>query len=231
MTTALPYLRTSTDDKGQDPQRQMEVIRPWAQRERVTLLEPVVDDGTSASTTGPLDRPAFVRACEQAKAAGAAAIVVECADRFTRQGSELDAWARVEVRRRYGLEVYGANRALALHGTTAGNVTNTVDADGAKGWAEAHASKVRSGMARKKAVGAKFGRPSKPLSDAELELVREWRAKDKWGWRRCADELSKKRGAADVYDRAAKRKRSVSHSHVQRCFEAREAVTKVGSSQ
>ncbi len=209
---AVPYLRISEtqDRKGQDPERQMEIIRPWAEREGVTLLDAVIDDGTSATKTGPLDRPAFIRECETAKAAGAH-VVVECPDRFTRQGSELDAWARVEVRRRYGLEVYGANRPHALHGTMAGNVTNTVDADGAQGWVKAHSSKVRSGMARKKAAGAKYGRPPKPLTPAEVALVRDLRAKGK-GWRRCAHAASTARGAFDVADRDAQRKIAVSHT-------------------
>ena len=221
ITAAVPYVRTSTDDRGQDPIRQMSIIGPWAEREGVALLEPEVDEGTSASTTGPLDRSAFIRACERARAAGATAIVVEAPDRFTRQGSELDSWARVEVRLRYGLEVLGADKPLALHGTMAGNVTNTVSADGAKAWTEAHKSKVRSGMARKKAAGARFGRPPKDLSAEELALVAKLRAEGK-GWRRCAHEVSEGRGAFRIADPKRSKQLRVSHSHVRRQSEKAE---------
>jgi DNA invertase Pin-like site-specific DNA recombinase len=56
MISALPYLRVSTDDRGQDAERQLEVIRPWAAREGVTLLDAVPDEGTSASKTDPRRR-------------------------------------------------------------------------------------------------------------------------------------------------------------------------------
>jgi hypothetical protein len=65
-TLAVPYLRVSTDDKGQDPKRQLEVIRPWAEREGVTLLDAVLDEGTSATKTNPFERKKFLGACERA---------------------------------------------------------------------------------------------------------------------------------------------------------------------
>jgi hypothetical protein len=49
--TALPYIRTSTDDQGQNPERQIDLIEAWAETHGVELLEPVVDEGTSASKT------------------------------------------------------------------------------------------------------------------------------------------------------------------------------------
>jgi predicted site-specific integrase-resolvase len=58
---AVPYLRVSTDDKGQDPVRQMEVIAPWAAREGIELLAAVIDEGTSASKTNPFERERFLR--------------------------------------------------------------------------------------------------------------------------------------------------------------------------
>lgn len=36
---ALPYLRCSTDDKGHEPLRQLDMIRPWAEREGVELAD------------------------------------------------------------------------------------------------------------------------------------------------------------------------------------------------
>lgn len=104
---ALPYLRVSTDDKGQEPLRQLDVIRPWAAREGVELLDPEIDEGTSASKTNSFDRARFIAACERAKAEGADAIVVEVGDRFGRRGSMESAWAEYEMGLRYGLSFGG----------------------------------------------------------------------------------------------------------------------------
>lgn len=216
---AVPYLRCSTDDGGHDPERQLETIRPWAEREGVTLLDPVVDEGTSASKLDPFERPRFIEACERAKAVGAHAIVVECSDRFSRQGAKLDAWAEVELERRYGLRLLRADKSLDQHGSMVGAVTDTIHAEGARAWVTAHSSKVRSGMAKKKAEGARYGRPAKPLTAAKLALVAELRAKGH-GWRRCALAVSERRGAFRIADPERRRKLTVSYSHIRRQLES-----------
>jgi DNA invertase Pin-like site-specific DNA recombinase len=219
MITAVPYLRVSTDDKGQDPARQLELIRSWAEREGVTLLDPEVDEGTSASKTNPLDRPRFVAACSRAKAAGAEAIVVEVGDRFGRRGSMESAWAEYEMRLRYGLQLWRADKPLIQHGTMAARVIDTIHDEGAQAWVQEHAKKVRSGMARKKAEGARFGRPAKPLAPAEVALVAKLRAEGH-GWRRVALAVSEMRGAFRMADPERRRKLTVSHSHVRRIVRA-----------
>ncbi len=219
MIVAISYLRVSTDDKGQDPERQLEIIRPWAKREGVTLLDAVIDEGTSASKTDPFERPKFLTACERARTAGASAIVVECSDRFSRQGSKLDSWAEVELERRYGLALLRCDKSVEQHGSMVGAVTDTIHAEGARAWVKAHASKVRSGMARKKAEGARFGRPPKALTAAELAFVESLRAKGQ-GWRRCALAVSEARGAFRIADPDKRRRATVSHSHVRRQLEA-----------
>ena len=217
---AVAYVRVSTDDRGQDPARQLEVIRPWCEREGVLLLDVITDEGTSASKTDPFERKKFLAACARAKAIGATALVVECSDRFSRQGSKIDAWAEVQLERVHGLRLLRADKTLAAHGSMIGNVGDSIHAEGAKAWAVAHGQKVSVGMAKKKRdEGKTWGRPPKPLTPAEVEKVKELRAKGD-GWRLCAEEVSRMRGRDRVADKDAKRKRSVSHSHVRRCFEA-----------
>lgn len=215
MIRAVAYVRVSTDDKGQDPARQLEVIRPWGEREGVELAGVVTDEGTSASKTDPFARPRFVEACERAREAGVAGIVVETADRFTRQGSAEDAWAEVELRRRYGLALYRADKPLAHHGTTVGRVLDTIKAEGAHTWAVEHARKVRSGMAKAKREGRSVGRPPKELTAEELALVERLRAEGH-GWRSIALVVSRARGAFDVADPARRNALTVSHMHVRR---------------
>lgn len=225
MSSAVAYVRVSTDDKGQDPARQLDVIRPWCEHEGVVVVDVVVDQGSSASKTSPFERPRFVDACERAKAAGASAIVVECADRFSRQGAKLDAWAEVELERRYGLRLLRADKSLADHGGMAAAVTDTIHAEGAAAWVRGHASKVRTGMARARREGRHLGRPLKLLTSEELALVDELRAAGR-GWRSIALALSRARGAFELADPAARRSRTVSHMHVRRVVERRHAVTK-----
>lgn len=186
--------------------------------EGVALIDAEIDEGTSASRTDPFHRKRFIAACERAKREDAVAIVVECSDRFSRQGSKLDAWAEVELERRYGLQLFRADKPLDQHGSMAGNVSDSMNAEGARAWAKGHASKVRSGMARARKDGARFGRPPKPLSSAELALVAKLRA-DGQGWRRCALAVSEARGAFRVADPVKRRKLTVSHSHIRRAIE------------
>ena len=212
---ALPYLRVSTDDKDQEPLRQLDVIRPWAAREAVELLDPEIDEGTSASKTNPFERPRFVAACERAKAAGADAIIVEVGDRFGRRGSVESAWAEYEMGLRYGLKLWRTDKPLAQHGTMVARVTDTIHDEGAREWVDKHRSKVRSGMARAKAEGKRLGRPAKPLTQEQIALVQRMRGEGV-GWRRIARAVSEARGAFRIADPKKRRALSVTHMHVMR---------------
>ena len=215
MTLAVAYLRVSTADKGQDAERQLEIVRPWAEREHVTIADVVIDEGTSASKTDPFQRDQFIAACERAKALGAVAIIVECSDRFSRQGAKLDAWAEVEMERRYGLALFRCDKARDQHGSMVGNVGDAIHAEGAAAWVKGHASKVRSGMARKRAAGARFGRPAKPLSPEELALVERLRGEG-MGWGRCARAVCDARQAHRIVDPDRRRQVEVSGSTIRR---------------
>lgn len=216
----LPYLRTSTDDKGQVPGRQLETIRPWAHREGVALLDAVIDEGSSASKLNPFERPKFIEACERAVAEGAVALVVECTDRFSRQGSKLDGWAEVELERRFKLKLFRADKAVSEHGSLSGDVSDALRAEVAREWIKEHAKKVKSGMAKARKDGKRVGRPSKPLTPKELEQVEVMRAEGE-GWRCIAHAVSTGRGAFKVADPARRRALTVSHSHVRRTMERR----------
>lgn len=223
--SAIPYLRVSTDDKGQRPERQLEVIRPWAAREAVELLAAVIDEGASATTTNPFERPRFIEACELALAGGAQALVVECGDRFTRQGAKKDGWAEEELERRYGLRLLRADKPLEQHGTLVGDTVDSLKAEVAREAMREHGKKVRSGMAKAKRDGHQVGRPRKVLSRGEVELLRSMREGGA-GWRAIALAISKARGAYEVADPKRRRRIEVSHMHVKRCS-ATLAVTKL----
>jgi DNA invertase Pin-like site-specific DNA recombinase len=97
-----------------------------------------------------------------------------------------------------------------------------MQAEGARAWVQGHAQKVRTGMAKARKGGAKYGRPAKPLTPAERALVEKMRADGK-GWRRCAHAVSEVRGAFRVADPKRSRALRVSHSHVRRALAAGKA--------
>ena len=212
---AVPYLRVSTDDKGQDPQRQLDVIRPWAEREGYGLLKPEEDIGTSGSKVPPLQRPKFVKACERAKAAGAEAILVEMPDRFSRQDPELAIWEKVEVRRVFGLEIFFACLPREFQITPMGRTMLTMQHAAAHMWVVDHTAKVNSGIARGKARGVKFGRKPKKLAQHEIELVMGLKARG-IGFEKAAIEINKLRGTLEMTDKKKAREKGVSSGSLRR---------------
>lgn len=205
---AQPYIRTSTDDKGQNPERQAGIIRRWAAAEGVTLLDPIIDEGSSASKDDAFTRPLFVAACERAAAANADAIVLEEPDRLSRLDGDVFGWTRHELRRRYGLRALFACFPLEMQDHMIGRILAGVKAEMGHEWVKQHSARVRSGMAQAKAEGRRVGRPRVELTTTELDLVESMRHTH--GWPTIAHELSRRRGAFDVADRELQRRRSVS---------------------
>lgn len=217
----VPYLRVSTDDKGQDPQRQMARIAPWADLEGFILLKPEREE-KSASKYGAFEREGFVRACERAKAAGAAGIIVEAPDRFSRQDPLVAVWELVEVRRRYGLEIFFASDSLESQKTTMGKLIIFFKLGISYDWVTEHTLKVMTGMAPKLGKGV-FGRKPKKLSPQELDLVKELRgATGDTGWETIAVRINELRGVHRLTDRKAAKEKGVSSGSLRRM--AREGV-------
>ena len=219
----VAYLRTSTKDKGQDPERQLEKIEGWASREGFEIRETLTDLGTSASKTNPYERPVFMKACEAARASSAAGIVVETADRFTRQGTDEFGWAKVELSRRYELELYQADIVGAVRSTIAGEIVPAVQAAASHQWAKDQSEKVRAGMERARNRKVRLGRPTKPLSPHELEQVHTWRTngglgRRQLGWEKIAHELSKRRRAYEMSDPRAQKRRGIGKTAVRLAY-------------
>lgn len=211
----VPYLRTSTDDKGQRPDRQLSVIAPWAEREGVELVAAVVDEGTSAHKTNPFERPKFLEACKVAQAIGADGVVVEKADRFTRQGWEAEGWARTELRLRYGLGLYTCEASVSDAASDVNRLRQAIESEFAWKWIENHRARVQSGIAAAKARGVKFGPPEKPLTDAEVVMIKKLRAEG-LGDRRIARVVSETRGAYKLVDPRAQRRKGISATLVRK---------------
>lgn len=229
---AQPYLRVSTDDKGQDPTRQLLILQPWGQTYNVPLLPPIIDEGTSAYKTNPFERPAFLQAIRDAKAAKATAIIVEQPDRFTRRGTRLYAYYKTKLDLEYGLKLWCADRSMENQDSNIGELMEGVQAFAGREKSETLSRRVKEGMARARAKGVRIGQPPKPLTPPELDLAAKLREtrhprKDgsislrRLGWDAIAQKLNELRGATSIVTPDVRRRRSISGATVRRAFKGR----------
>lgn len=229
----VPYLRTSTDDKGQVPLRQLDVIRPWV-GPNDTLEAPFIDEGTSGSTD-PMERKVFLAAIERAREIGGS-LVVESPDRLTRGGPR--SWYvtqyRLDVEHR--LKIYSADQALEIQSSFQGEMIATIKSLMAKEWLDNHRKKVKSGIERARANGAKFGRKPKVFTQPEMDFIETCLRVPRFvphknkqgqtpnpayqGYKTIAHEVNKMRGAYDVVDKAAQEAKCVSEMTIRRIHKA-----------
>lgn len=197
-TKAVLYIRVSTKDKGQNPERQAELLQEWCQRHGVEVLDQYRDIGVSATHTNPFERGAFQMARDRARRAGAV-ILVEKHDRFTRQGSHEYGWAITELKRdNVDLWVAAKGGPEDQAREVVGAITDAIESEQAAKWARDHGSRVASGMRTAKRAGKHIGRPRKCLSAKEVEKARDLQAQG-MGVRAIATQINKDRG---LYDRA-----------------------------
>lgn len=213
---AVLYLRVSTDDKGQNPERQKDLLESWCKDQGVQLLGIFTDVGTSATKTNPFERPVFLEALRVAQLERAA-ILVEKHDRFTRQGSHEYGWAITELKRNeVPVDLWIASKGSIEDQSRemVGALTDAIEAEAGAKWSRDHSSRVASGMKTASKAGKHVGRPPKKLSEQEYELARILSADGK-GVRYIASIINKGRG---LYDRSdiqhAIRKHGVSKSLV-----------------
>lgn len=198
------YLRVSTDDKGQNPERQKDVIAAWAQRHGHEIPLWVVDEGTSGETD-PLKRQFGLEAIEEAKRLGCQGIVAESVDRWTRSGVEALAVSRAFLRIDHDLRLVLANTPPGMTAEME-ELWDSMMAMVARMFLSRLKEQIKSGIARAKANGwpnGEPGRKAKPgLSPKERELVSQWIAEGK-GVDKMALDLSHYRGAFTVADTKA----------------------------
>lgn len=227
---AVPYLRVSTDDKGQDPLRQMAVIESWAKREGIRLiLPPVIDEGTSADKTNPFERPAFLKAIAIARDYGAA-IVTETGDRFTRRGTKLYFVYAYILENDHGVRMWEADQTIQQQESALGEILRAIKAMAAKEWIENHKARVKSGMAKRRASGAPMGRPPKPFMPGEAEYILQLRAEGK-GWKTMTHALNKRRGVFELKDDRAVAKRKISSEWVRAAYKRLTLVSEISPPQ
>lgn len=209
----IGYLRVSTDDKNQDPERQRPVLEGAARKSGDTITGWVVDEGTRAGDKGPptLDRPRLKELLALAKETKADGIMVESVDRWTRKGSSDLGYSMFVLERDHGLKLMFADTP---DDPIAREVIPPLMAFLARMDNKRRSDQARSSAARKKAMGVRVGRPPKPdLDPAEFQAAIAAMTAG-GGYRKAALAVSSMRGAADVSDAKARRARMVSASWV-----------------
>jgi len=214
----VAYSRVSTDDKGQNPERQVDLLRAWAQRGGHEIAAQVKDEGTSGGVP-PLERVWVQRAIKEAKDHDADGLLVESVDRWTRRGVHDFCQSSADLELRHGLKLVIADVPQGMDGMAL-EIYTSIMAIVAKAFRERLREQIKSGLARAKKEGWKNGPPgrrAKPnLSPEEIAYVREqkaFRGRQKGhGWGRMAAEITRRRGALEVVDKKARDKRVVSPS-------------------
>lgn len=204
----IGYLRVSTDDKGQDPERQKVPILARAARDGHEVAGWVVDEGTSGGIPA-LDRPRAREAIRLAGQLHARGLVVESVDRWTRAGPRDLAISLylLETDHRLSLLVADLPEDDFLFELLS-NIMAIIAKMNRRRLSEA----TKSGMARNKALGLSNGgqQPKPELTDTEYHAIEASLATV--GLRAAATELSRLRGAWDESDPKKRRQLSVSHS-------------------
>lgn len=210
MKRYVGYLRVSTDDKGQDPDRQRDVIQKWADAGSHKILGWVKDEGTSGATD-PFQRQAVLEAIEEAQGLKADGLAVEAVDRWTREGMEALAVSKFFLKTDHKLQLAIATSPPGLPPYLM-EIFDGMMAAVAQMWLERHKAAVKSGRERAAAKGFPNGRPGrrpKPiLSPQEQELLTRL-CDEGFGVDRMSLELSRVRGAFEVSDPTARSKLEV----------------------
>jgi len=214
----VAYLRVSTSTKDQDPERQLDFIQDWVSLHEFKLVDVVHDIGSSAYKVSPFDRTEFEQAIRLALIHNARGLVIETVDRLSREGVGKYYWTKEELKIRYGLELFLADTPLEYQNNLSGEVVSSIKASLARHEAEQRSRRTSEGMQRKIDVGKKMGQPVKVLSSEHLQEIIRLKDQEGWGYRRISIYISKLRGADDVADRKAQRRRRISHETIRSLY-------------
>jgi len=216
------YLRVSTDDKGQDPERQKAPCLARAARDENEVVAWIVDEGTSGGVS-PFQRQKVLEAINEAEERGAEGIIVESVDRWTRGGWKDLGVSMFELETQHGLTLTFAD----LQGDEfVVELLSGIMATVAKLFRKRLQEQIKTGLANAKAKGWPNGRPGRPpkdpLTPEELADVLAM-AEQGLGRRRIAHAISKKRGAFELADPEARWRRSITENWIRLQAEAQRA--------
>jgi DNA invertase Pin-like site-specific DNA recombinase len=148
------YARVSTDDKGQDPDLQLDPMRQLAEARGWQAAE-YVDHASASDLRG---RAQWRRLLADARAGRVDLVVVWKLDRFARSALDALQWLQQLDSAGVGLKILTQEIDTT---TSAGRLVFTILAAVGEMERELIRERVQAGMARAKARGRRMGRPSR----------------------------------------------------------------------
>jgi DNA invertase Pin-like site-specific DNA recombinase len=165
MTRAALYARTSTLDKGQDPELQLEDLRRLAAQRGWVVAAEHVDAGISGSKAG---RPALDALMADARRGKLDVVAVWRFDRFARSTQHL--LRALEEFRALNVDFISMRESIDTS-TPMGKMVFTMIAAVAEMEREIIRERVRAGVARAQAAGKHCGRPRKHLDPEVARML------------------------------------------------------------
>lgn len=152
------YARVSTEDKGQDVENQLTVLRDWAKRLNYEVTE-YKDEGISGANS---NRPAFIKMRSDARQNLFKGILIWSIDRFSREGIS-NTLSYIKELERYGVFLKSYQESwLDTADSMIKPLLLSMWAWMASFERERISQRVKAGIQRKKNIGQyKGGRPKK----------------------------------------------------------------------
>ncbi|NCA74248.1 MAG: recombinase family protein [Gammaproteobacteria bacterium] len=170
--TAVIYVRSSTDDKGQRPDMQVEDCRKFCDLNKMQVMEVFRDEGFSGGT---LDRPGLQLMIGYLMTHQVSMIVAQDPSRISRSNDDMESLLRI-IKPRGTVLRYTSMQIRPEDGME--KTINYIATNQGEQWREMHSLKVRKGLNYAKKHGTKSGRPiGRPKVDIDMELVVECAAK------------------------------------------------------
>jgi DNA invertase Pin-like site-specific DNA recombinase len=151
------YARVSTDDKGQDPENQLEQLREWCARSGHEIVREYVEH--ESGRKGADKRKAFAALFEDASRRRFDCVVFWALDRFSREGM-VPTIMHLQRLASYGVLFHSYTEPhLATDNELARNIILATLSSLAKVEAQKLSDRTKAGIARARARGKQIGRP------------------------------------------------------------------------
>ena len=151
------YARVSTEDRGQDPENQVQELRAWCANSGHTITHEYVEH--ESGRKGADKRKQFARLFEDAAKRKFDLVLFWALDRFSREGMT-QTIVHLQRLNSYGVSFHSYTEPhLATDNELVRNILLALLSSSAKVEAQKISERTKAGMARARAKGVKIGRP------------------------------------------------------------------------
>jgi len=166
--TVVLYARVSTDDKDQDTESQIMILKKWCKENDVIILDKYEDKVTGRTT----DRPELDRMLGRIMKGGVNILLTLDTDRLSR---DQEGMADIQkMIRPFGTVIrYYADLSTRPE-TEEGRLINDIKTYGAQKYASGHSLKIKAGQARHRAAPKEGKKPiGRPAAFIDLDVAME----------------------------------------------------------